>query len=70
MAVQRYLFEEANNLQNEIISLHDFVLPVATAMWQFRQIIEHELRSTPAPTAAALAKKYNTAPRREDLPIW
>jgi hypothetical protein len=62
-SVQRFFFEESNDLQNEIISLHDFVLPMSTAMWQFRQVIDQELRADPPLTATQLAKKYNTAPR-------
>lgn len=62
-SVQRFYFEESNNLQNEIIALHDFVLPMSTAMWQFGNTIKQELQSASPPNAAQLAKKYNTAPK-------
>lgn len=61
-SVQRYYFEESNNLQNEIIGLHEFVLPMSTAMWQFRSIIGTELQSVSPLNASQLATKYNTAP--------
>ncbi len=61
--VQRYFFRKTNDLHNEIISLHDFVLPMATALWNFRQVIDSEIAKETPPTAAQLAKKYNTAPR-------
>ncbi len=61
--VQRFFFEESNNLYNEIISLHDFVQPMSTAMWHFRHVIDQELRADTPLNAAQLAKKYNTAPK-------
>lgn len=61
-SVQRFYFEESNDLHNAIIALHDFVLPMATAMWHFRQVIDEELKSDAPPTAAQLAGKYNVAP--------
>ena len=60
--IQKYFFPATNNLHEEIVSLHDFVLPAATALWHFRSVIEQETRENPTVSAAELAIKYNQAP--------
>jgi hypothetical protein len=60
--INRYFFEETNNLHDEIISLYDFVLPTATALWQFRKVIEEEVKREPSPKTSDLSRRYNTAP--------
>lgn len=60
--VQRFFFEESNNLHNELISLHNFAQPMATAMWHFRHVINEELQAVPPPSVHQLSLKYNTAP--------
>jgi hypothetical protein len=60
--VNRYYFEQSNGLHDEIISLHDFILPAGTALWNFRQTISSEIAASPDIGAAELAKRYNKAP--------
>ncbi|TDH61159.1 hypothetical protein E2C06_18135 [Dankookia rubra] len=58
----KYFFSETNELHDEIISLHDFVLPAATALWNFRAVIEEEFEKNSVVSVSDLAHKYNTAP--------
>ncbi|MGF7211962.1 hypothetical protein GGE65_006584 [Skermanella aerolata] len=60
--MNKYFFQETNDFHDEIISLHDFVLPAATALWNFRQTIGDEIKNNSKVTATELAAKYNTAP--------
>jgi hypothetical protein len=61
--INHYFFDESNQLHNEIISLHDFVLPAASAIWNFREIIQSEIRADRLVSVKELSDKYNTAPR-------
>ena len=60
--INRYFFEVSNELHDEVVSLHDFVLPTATALWNFRSVIDAELHAIPSPSATDLSRKYNKAP--------
>ncbi|MDP1840210.1 MAG: hypothetical protein Q8N31_23445 [Reyranella sp.] len=60
--MNRYFFDCTNELHDSIVSLHDFILPTATALWHFRQVVQGEIAANPAATAAYLAKKFNSAP--------
>jgi len=72
--INRYFFEQSNAFHDEIISLHDFILPTATALWSFRHTVNADIVSfrrgewgDPTDTLVkALAKKYNTAPNTRD----
>jgi hypothetical protein len=60
--VQKYFFDQTNAMHDEIVALHDFVLPTATAIWQFRKVIERAVKRNPSVTVAELSKRYNKAP--------
>jgi hypothetical protein len=60
--MKRYFFEQTNGLHDEIVALHDFVLPTSTALWHFRKVIADELGRDRLTTIASLSKLYNTAP--------
>ena len=60
--IYKYFFEVSNNLHSETIGMQDFVQPMATAMWNFRQVIRAEMDSFPTPTKQQIARKYNVAP--------
>lgn len=60
--VYKYFFQCTNDLHNEIIDLQDFILPAATALWNFRKTINHEFSEDLLVTPDYLANKYNTAP--------
>lgn len=61
-SINRYFFQNTNDLHAEIVALHDFVLPTATALWNFRNVIGQEFKEDPLVPASKLAIKYNTAP--------
>lgn len=61
--VNRYFFEASNSLHSETIRMQDFVQPMATAMWNFRQVIQAEMNSIPTPTKQYISKKYNVGPQ-------
>lgn len=60
--MNRYFFDCTNDLHDSIVSLHDFVLPTATSLWHFRQVVRDEIAANPAVTASYLAQKFNKAP--------
>lgn len=60
--VQKYFFECSNSLHNEIIGLNNFVLPICTALWNFRKTVADEVAENSSVSAESLAKKYNKAP--------
>jgi len=60
--INRYFFEPTNALHDEIVSLYDFILPAATAIWQFRNIVQDAYKNEPSLKVQELSKKYNTAP--------
>jgi hypothetical protein len=61
--INRYAFEATNNLHRSIVSMHDFILPASTALWQFRKVIIDEYRDFSRPKMIDyLYTKYNTAP--------
>jgi hypothetical protein len=61
-SINRYFFQDTNTFHEEIVALHDFVLPTATALWTFRKLIEREFEEDPTTTVSALSAKYNNAP--------
>lgn len=60
--MNKYFFDQTNVLHDEIVSLHEFILPTSTALWNFRKIIADELNQRPGMTVSELSHKYNTAP--------
>jgi hypothetical protein len=60
--MKKYFFEQTNAMHDEIVALHDFVLPTSTALYHFRSVIVDELARRPPPSVADLAQKYNVAP--------
>jgi hypothetical protein len=60
--MKKYFFEQTNTLHDEIVALHDFVLPTSTALYHFRGIVEKELADDPSIAVARLSEKYNIAP--------
>jgi hypothetical protein len=60
--MKKYFFEQTNTLHDEIVALHDFVLPTSTALFHFRSVIEKELADDPSVAIAKLSAKYNVAP--------